>query len=203
MEPGHKFRAPEPSHRRTLSKVRRNSRPAGGEKWERLTREQANRRIFALKVYRQNLRQPGQRWGAPGTISAGAVELYELLCNMAVKGHGRIEPSVNWLAKARNVPLKVIHRWKAQLREHGFLDWRRRWVGTGRDGLRGPQVVQTSNAYWINLPRKALEMIEALARRKNPDWPRPEPSPELAAALSGLGNAIADHSAARDRFRLE
>lgn len=194
------FRRPEPEYRRTLQPVRRNSRPAGGEKWEALTRNQANRRIFALKVYRERLRKPGQRWGAAGTISAGAVGMYELMCNMAVRGRGRIEPSVEWLAKACNVPRKVVHAWKAQLKEHGFLDWRRRWVETGREGVRGPQVAQTSNAYWLKLPVAAMALVDKLTAPKGDPKPRDIP-PEIQAAIDRLDDAARSRQGGPDRFR--
>lgn len=199
IEGGRRHRWREPESRRTLSPVRRNSRAAGGEQWEALTRNQANRRIFALKVYRERLRKPGQRWGAEGTISAGAVGMYELMCNMAVRGRGRIEPSVDWLAKACNVPRKVIHAWKTQLKDHGFLDWRRRWVQTGREGARGPQVAQTSNAYWLKLPMAAMALVDKLTAPKAEPKAREVP-PEIQAAIDRLDDA-ARRRQGHDRFR--
>lgn len=196
---GYRHRAPEPGSRRTHQKVRRNSKQAGGESWQAISRAQANRRIFALKVYRERLRKPGQRWGAEGTISAGAIGMYELLCNFACRGRGRIEPSVEWLAGACNVPMKVIHAWKAQLKEHGFLDWRRRWVQTGRQGVRGPQVEQTSNAYWTQLPAAAMALVDKLTAPKAAQKPR-EVSPELQAAIDRLDDAGRSRQAA-GRFR--
>lgn len=198
----------EPAHRRTYQPVRRNSRPASRENWRPITRAQANRWIFALKVYQAKLRKPGQRWGAEGTISPGAIGLYELLCNMAVKNGGRIEPSADWLARARNVPVKVIHAWKAQLKAHGFLDWIRRYIETGRDGLRGPQVEQTTNAYSLSAPAAALEAADKLRAPPSADvdqaakdrahelW-RME-NPGAAAALDRWLPGI---EARRDRFR--
>lgn len=193
-------RRPEPLDRRTGSYVHVYSKPKGGERWEKLSREQGNRRIFALKVYRKGLRKKGQRWGAKGTISSGAVEMFELLVNIAVKNAGRLEPSIDWLAKTLNVPGKVIHTWKAQLKEHGFLDWRKRYVHTGRQGIRGPQVEQTSNAYWLNLPKLALEQIERLTKGARPE-PVHEPPSEILAAIEKL-NAAAESRARHDKFRV-
>lgn len=196
------FRHREPFGRRTFSPVRRDSRPAAAnEGWRRLPRSEANRRIFALKVYQAALRKPGQRWGAEGTISAGAIGLFELLCNMAVKNAGRLEPSAAWLAKVRNVPVKVIHAWKAQLKDHGFLDWKRRYVETGRQGVRGPQVEQTTNAYWTALPAAGAACIAKLRPPPPDDTPRHAASPELQARIDSLGNAVADNLAKTDRFR--
>src|SRR3712207_7937706 len=44
------------------------------------------------------------------------------------------------------------------LKTHGFLDWLRRYEPTGREG-RGPQVRQTSNAYRLSLPSRALRLL--------------------------------------------
>ncbi|PSJ20002.1 hypothetical protein CVH10_19900, partial [Halomonas sp. ND22Bw] len=44
---------------------------------------------------------------------------------------------------------------------------RRRWVATGRQGARGDQVQQTSNAYWLKAPMEALQAAaKVLAPRK-------------------------------------
>jgi hypothetical protein len=47
------------------------------------------------------------------------------------------------------------------LRQHGFLDWLRRYVPTGNEG-RGPQVQQTSNAYRMFLPPAAKRLLGRL-----------------------------------------
>lgn len=206
--PGRKFRVPEPEGRRTFQPVRRGSRWTNyREKWPTLTRKEANLRIFALEQYQATLRKPGQRVGAQGTISDGAVRLFKLFCNMAVKNRGRVEPSVQWLASARvlNRPMKVIHAWKAQLQEHGFLDWDRRYVETGRDGIRGPQVAQTSNAYITKLPQVALELVKAIRKGMGLDAePRAVSEAELAV-LSPTERRKADRlaeQAAEGRDRL-
>lgn len=156
----------EPEHRRTYQRVRRESRWAGQERWKPISVAHGKDMVLALQVYREKLRQPGQRWGAPGTISAGAVDLYRLMVNMAVRGAGRLEPSVGWLAEKLNVPAKVIHSWKDQLRDHGFLSWQRRYVESGLKGSRGPQVKQISNAYLLMTPSKAWEAIAKIIRRR-------------------------------------
>lgn len=204
----HSHRRREPLERRTGSRVRRHSRPATCQNWRPISRAQANRWIFALKVYQQRLRQPGQRWGAAGTISPGAIGLYELLCNMAVKNGGRLEPSAEWLARARNVPIKVIHTWKAQLRAHGWLDWIRRYVETGRAGRRGPQVEQTTNAYTLAAPPAALDAADKLRAPPSADVDQAAKEraherwrmehPEAAAAMDRFLPAI---EARRARFR--
>ncbi|MBB4797567.1 hypothetical protein HNP32_001291 [Brevundimonas bullata] len=208
-QPGRKFRAAEPESRRTFQPVRRGSRWTNHrERWATLSRKEANLRIFALERYQVTTRKAGQRFGAEGTISDGAVKLFRILCNMAVKHGGRVEPSVAWLASERvlNVPMKVIHKWKAQLQEHGFLDWDRRYVETGRQGVRGPQVAQTSNAYITKLPQKALDLVKAIRKGMGLD---PEPrvvSEAELAVLSPAERRKADRLAeqvAKDKARLE
>ena len=136
IAPAQTFKTPE--HRRTYQRVRRESRWAGSERWQSISLEHGKDMLLALTVYREKLRQPGQRWGAKGTISSGAVEMYRLMINMAVRGRGRLEPSVGWLAEKLNVPAKVIHAWKSQLKEHGFLRWQRRYVESGLRGASRP-----------------------------------------------------------------
>ena len=186
VKPGGKFRAAEPECRRTFQPVRRGSRWTNHrERWQKLSRKEANLRIFALERYQVTTRKAGQRFGAEGTISDGAVKLFRILCNMAVKNSGRVEPSVAWLSSERvlNVPMKVIHKWKAQLQEHGFLDWDRRYVETGQQGVRGPQVAQTSNAYITKLPQKALDLVKAIRKGMGLD---PEPRVVSEAELAVL-----------------
>lgn len=165
----HSHRLGEPEHRRTYNKTRVFSRlvdHSARGRTPKLSMKEKALRLFGLKLYRSRLRKPGQRWGAAGTISAGAVELYELLLKLEAR-YGHVDPSVAWLADPErlNVPEKVVHAWKAQLQEHGFLDWERRCVETGNAGRRGPQLHQTSNRYWTRLPRKALELV-SLVRSK-------------------------------------
>ncbi len=174
IDHSHRRRRPEPETRRTHSPVRRNSQPAGGENWRPLSWEEGRRILLALRIHAEKQRRKGERTGtAPrdktdaGGISFGAIRLAEILVGIATKRGGRLEPSVKWLAKALNVPLKSVHAWKAQLKRHGFLDWRRRWVATGRQGARGDQVQQTSNAYWLKAPLEALQAAaKVLAPRK-------------------------------------
>ena len=119
--------------------VRRGSQLAINSRWTRFSREEGHRFLFVLKVKAERLRRPGQRTGAPGTISFGAIRLAEVLVSLCVKGKGRLEPSVAWLAKAINVARKSIHAWKRQLQEHGFLRWTRRYVrGANARSERAP-----------------------------------------------------------------
>ena len=219
----------EPEHRRTYNPTRRNSRlveHGRRERYPQLSKKEQWLRLFALKIYRTKLRRQGQRWGAAGTISAGAVEFYELILKLEAR-FGLVDPCVDWLAEQMNVPAKVVHAWKAQLQDHGFLFWERRCVETGAEGKRGPQLHQTSNRYWTSLPRKAAELVSAVRRKMGlkPD-PREVTDAEkgvmrpaarqrndrlearqrdemraLQDRLSRLGEAVAEDEAEPDRWR--
>lgn len=158
----------EPAHRRTMNKVLRFSRRALQEMARKISDRERNVRLIALKLYRRTTRKAGQRWGAAGTICARAIELFELLLNLERKS-GIVTPSAEWLAHQLQTSRKMIHAWKEQLRRHGFLSWDRRCIETGRDGVRGPQVHQTSNRYYTHLPEKARRMVEDLRARSGQD----------------------------------
>ncbi|WP_313003814.1 hypothetical protein [Brevundimonas sp.] len=144
--------------------IRAGSKHASQVRHLRYSREEGVRFIAALERYAETLRKPGQRTGAAGTISFGAVRLAQVLMRLAVKYNGRVEPSVAWLAKQLNVACKSIHAWKGQLADHGFLRWERRYIHVGLPRQRGPQLKQTSNAYRLSLPKKAAELITHIWR---------------------------------------
>lgn len=173
--------------------VRRGSELAINSRWMRFSREEGHRLLFVLKVKAEGLRKPGQRTGAPGTISFGAIRLAEVLVSLCVKGNGRLEPSVAWLARAINAPAKSIHAWKQQLREHGFLRWTRRYVRVENPGQKGPQLKQTSNAYRLMTPSPAAAWAERLRWRSAPTGgTRGVVSPMLLASLHQLQRAVSE-----------
>ncbi len=176
-----------------VSPVRAGSRYAGIVRPMRFSRQEGVQFIVALERYAETLRRKGQRTGAAGTISFGAIRLAQILMRLAVKNDGRVVPSVAWLAKELNVACKSIHAWKAQLQEHGFLSWARRYVRVGTPGAKGPQLRQTSNAYSLRMPTKARRIIDALWRIGGRQKGAPKPvAPALAAALTTLGNRVDD-----------
>jgi len=150
--------------RRSSVTIRAGSKHTSQVRHLRFSREEGVRYIAALERYAETLRQPGQRTGTPGTISFGAVRLAQLLMRLAVKYNGRVEPTVAWLAKQLNVARKSVHAWKAQLAEHGLLQWERRYVHVGLPRQSGPQLKQTSNAYRLSLPKKASDLIAHIWR---------------------------------------
>lgn len=181
----HRWGAPPP-------RVRRGSQLSTHTRWTRFSRKEGQRLIFVLKVYSERLRKKGQRTGALGTISFGAIRLAEVLVSISVKGNGRLEPSVFWLAKALNVARKSIHAWKAQLEAHGFLSWTRRYDRVETPGQKGPQLRQTSNAYVLRVPVKAIEAADRLNGGQSK--PPPVVAPRLSAALDLLAVAITDEA---------
>lgn len=173
--------------------VRRGSELAINSRWMRFSREEGHRLLFVLKVKAERLRKPGQRTGAPGTISFGAIRLAEVLVSLCVKGNGRLEPSVAWLARAINVPAKSIHVWNRQLQEHGFLSWTRRYVRVDHPGQKGPQLKQTSNAYRLTTPSLAAARADRLRWRSLPTrTTQGVVSPTLLAALHQLECAVSE-----------
>lgn len=180
----HRWGAPPP-------RVRRGSQLSTNTRWMRFSRKEGQRLIFVLKVYSERLRKKGQRTGTPGTISFGAIRLAEVLVSICVKGNGRLEPSVGWLAKALNVARKSIHAWKGQLEAHGFLSWTRRYDRVEVPGQKGPQLKQASNAYALRIPAGA---IEAAGRLNGGKSKPPVVAPRLSAALDLLAAAVTDEA---------
>lgn len=194
----------EPYHRRTGEKVRRNSKPVRRSWWTHFSWTRGRRLLLALRIHAEHLRRKGQRTGAAprpgvmgdkGGISFGAIRLMEVLVAVAARYEGRLEPSAEWLGEALNVPAKSIHAWKEQLKRHGFLTWQRRYVETGRPGVRGPQVRQTTNAYVLTIPAAAEAAAEArIAPRPAPSQSKEEKAytanPGLMSALDKYGDNL-------------
>ena len=138
--------------------VRRHSRLAGrceGGFWRGTSRREVRRIILGARRYDLVGRRRGQRNGPLGHV---ALEVLELLGNLMSYRTGRLEPSIDTLMKRLKRSRDAIVRALAALRAHGFLDWLRRYVPTGREGP-GPQIRQVSNAYRLALPPPALRLL--------------------------------------------
>jgi hypothetical protein len=144
--------------RRTHQPIRRHSRPAGrceGVFWRPTSRRDVEQIKLAARRYELATRQPGARNGALGFV---ALEVLDYLGNLVNFRTGRLDPSLDFLmGKLRRSRDAIVRALKA-LRDHGFLDWLRRFEPTGNEG-RGPQVRQVSNAYRLSLPRRAAAMM--------------------------------------------
>lgn len=143
---------------RESAPVRRHSRAAGrceGVFWRRTDRQEVRKILLAARRYELALRQPGSRNGPLGSV---AIELLELMGNLVNFRTGRLDPSIETLKRYLRRSRDAIVNALKNLRAHGFLDWLRRYVPTGNEG-RGPQVQQTSNAYRLSLPARALRLL--------------------------------------------
>lgn len=147
---------------RTHEPVRRHSRTAGrceGRFWRPITRQESRKIVLAARRYELATRQPGARSGALGCV---ALEVLDYLGNRVDFRTGRLEPSIETMMEKLRRSRDAIVRALKALRQHGFIDWLRRYVATGNDF--GPQVQQTSNAYRLSLPQRALRLLGALGR---------------------------------------
>ncbi len=100
---------------------------------------------FSPSAMKNCARKPERRTAR----SVVAIEVLEYMVNLIDHRTGRrLEPSIATLMQKLNRSRDAI--WKAlnALRQHGFIDWLRRYVPTNREGS-GPQVQQTSNAYGL------------------------------------------------------
>ncbi|VVS99839.1 helix-turn-helix domain-containing protein [Hoeflea sp. EC-HK425] len=152
----------EPPRGRRGAPVRRQSRLAGREGvfWRRVSRQEARQIVFAARRYELTSRQFGARNGALGAV---ALEVLDLLANMVDYKTGRLDPAIETLMKRLKRSRDAIVRALKALRDHGFLDWLRRYVPTGREG-RGVQVQQTSNAYRLSMPARARRLLGRYGR---------------------------------------
>lgn len=159
--PGRASRGPAfaiPHHRRTEQPVRRHSYRKGREGlfWQPISRQDARRIVFAARRYELDTKERGRRNGALGHV---ALEVITYLAHLVDYRTGRLEPSIATLMRKLHRSRGAIVRALKTLRGHGFLDWIRRYERTGGQGVRGPQVQQTSNAYRMMLPARAAKLI--------------------------------------------
>jgi hypothetical protein len=141
--------------------VLRHSRLAGrceGLFWQRTSRQDVRKIVLAARRYELAERKPGERNGPLGSV---ALEVLELFANLVDFRTGRLDPSIATLMERLKRSRDAIVRALSNLRTHGFLDWLRRYEPTGNEG-RGPQVQQTSNAYRLSLPARALRLLGRL-----------------------------------------
>ena len=90
------------------------------------------------------------------------------------------------MGKVRRSRAAVVEALKA-LRRHGFIDWLRRYIPTGNTG-KGPQVQQTSNAYRLLMPARALRLLPGMGQ------PAPVPD-DYSTILEARREALDEHRA--------
>lgn len=123
--------------------------------WKATSRQEVQKIIRAAENYDRAGRGRGARNGPLGSI---ALELLTLFGNLVHHRTGRLEPSLEWImGKLKRSKDAVVRAMKA-LRDHGFLDWLRRFAPVVSDGA-GPQVRQCSNAYRLSAPARALALL--------------------------------------------
>lgn len=155
---GHPTRA----DRRTYQPVRRHSRMAGREGvfWRPVSRQEVSAIILAAEKFELSTKRAGRGRGRHnGALGPVALEILRLFRNIVHFRTGRLDPSIDYLMERLERSRAAIVRALKALRDHGFLDWLRRYVPTGGEGARGPQVQQTSNAYRLSLPKRAASAI--------------------------------------------
>lgn len=187
-------RAPEPESRRTLQKVRRRSRLAGreyGSIWNRVTLSRGQS-LKAAETFDNRRRKKGERWGPLGPV---ALELYRELWSRVNFKTGRLDPTYETMAGWIRRSEKAVARALRLLQRHGFIDWIRRYVPGDDEGQRGPQVVQTSNAYWLKVPDAAMALLGLRHR------PPPIPDDQVTANQeAAIARAFMDQDAKSEWF---
>lgn len=154
---------------RAPSPLRGQSRLAGTcehEIWKPCRRNDVQQILLAARRYEVRGRQRGKRNGPLGTV---ALEVLDLMVNLIRFKTGQLDPSLNYLMQKLRRSKDAIVRALNALRDHGFINWLRRFVPTEREG-RGPQIRQTSNAYCLVLPPVAARLLNRwIGRPAMPD----------------------------------
>lgn len=143
---------------RVRTPIRRRSRLAGrceGVFWRPVKRQDVRQIVLAAKRYDRQTKAKGRRNGALGHV---AIEVLDYLANLVDYRTGRLEPSLDTMMIKIGRSRDAIVRALKALRTHGFIDWLRRYVPVEDNGS-GVQVHQTSNAYRLSLPKRALALL--------------------------------------------
>lgn len=137
--------------------VRRHSNLKGrceGLFWRKMTKAEAWRVVYAAERFDLAGKAAGDRTGPLGPV---ALEILRFMARLMDTRTGRLDPSIEYLMRVLKRSRDSIWRALKALRAHGFLDWLRRYVPTGAD--TGPKVQQTSNAYRLSLPARAMRLL--------------------------------------------
>jgi hypothetical protein len=148
----------QPTTDRDRQPVRRHSHMAGrceGLFWHRTDRQSVRRILLAAKRYDVVGRASGRKNGPLGHV---AIEILELMTNVVSFRTGRLEPSLAYLMKRLRRSKDAVVRALSALREHGFVNWLRRFEAVEAEGP-GPRIKQVSNAYQLALPPRALRLL--------------------------------------------
>ena len=144
--------------------LRRNSRRKGtceASFWRGTSRQDVQKVLMAARQYDRAKKEPGKRNGPLGGI---ALEVLALFANLVNFKSGRLDPSLDYITEKLCRSRDAVVRALKALRDHGFLDWLRRFAPAPNEG-RGPQVRQVSNAYRLRAPKHALALLGRWAGR--------------------------------------
>lgn len=145
FKPPSPLRVLSPNKQPTIASVRRRSLPKGRCElgfWRSISKDDGRLIIKAAQQYEEHERKAGERIGPLGP------EILKLFVNLAIVGDGRVEPQITWIMSTVLRSKCAVVAALSRLRDLGFIDWRRRYVLTGNEGLRR-QVKHVSNAYRI------------------------------------------------------
>jgi hypothetical protein len=150
---------------RTGQPVRRNSRHKGRCEqgfWTETNRQTLQEIVLGAKRYDKAHKEKGKSCGPLGSI---AIEILEYMANLVDFKTGRLEPSIaTMMAKLRRSRGAICKALDA-LERHGFLQRMRRFEPLPNAG-KGPQVKQSSNAYRLSLPQRAIAALGRFFRRR-------------------------------------
>lgn len=145
--------------RRTLQKVRRDSKPVGsieGDLWRPTDKRSMRLALRAAERYDRAHKIKGRRNGPLGHVG---LEVYRALWSRIRFTDGCLCPSLEWIMQATRRSKAAVVGALKRLKALGFVAWRRRLEYTGGRGVRGPQVQQATNAYALGSPQEALDLI--------------------------------------------
>ena len=157
---------PKNAQQPTAPKFRANSFFIGtieSTVFKKTNRRFLQRLLLAAKRFDLKGRKKGERCGPLGTI---ALEVLEYFINIIDYKTGRLEPAISTImGKIRRSRDSVVRALKA-LRDHGFLNWVRRYKQNDSDN--GPALKQASNAYGLTMPQHCENL---LSERKDQNTP--------------------------------
>lgn len=129
--------------------------------------------LGAAKALDYDTKKAGDRMGALGP---SGLKVLEALLSFTDFLKVRMEPTIAAIAAKAKLARGTVVRALNRLDKAGFLSWVRRKVELDNDGP-GPQIHQTSNAYFIQLRGRALGLVKLLLKKRKP----PPPDDHLAA----------------------
>lgn len=154
---------------RTYQPVRGQSQALAPHEFEAepITHEQADMQIAAVEELAAESKVPGKRRGSDGNLSRLEVRVYAYLVRWQART-GRVFPSYEQIAAALRTTARCALVAIRKLKAWGLIrDWVRRCVRTDRPaGEPGPQVEQTSNFYFMGVPRAVRDRIAQWERER-------------------------------------